>query len=422
MNATTASGSLKKGIPYWLQLALTFFVGWIFMYATRNILSASMASIKGEFGLTGVQLGLLNSLFYLSYTLTQIPFGAIGDKIGLKVVLVAGFVLFGVFTGLTGIAASFVVLLIMRIMVGVGQGTYYGPQYALSSMNIPQKHRGIGNAIINSGMAFGTSLGLMGGSYIMTTLGLGWRANFYIFMIPVLLIAVLFQFVIKKRQQNQDQADSVTKSEVVSDAQNVAEPKQGNKRNIVAIFIIVFCSLFGFFFIQSWLPYYLQMERGIEPGSVGSISSLVAWASIPGALTWATLSDKFKFRKPFMIGLLSFALLSMLGAVYLNNITMLIVSLIFYGLTGKLALDPILVSAVADNAPTKNPGTLFSTYNFIGMSASIVAPYVGGFLQDQTGSLSSTFYLAAGFLLIGLVVALFVFKEPRKRTQQVASL
>lgn len=123
-----------------------------------------------------------------------------------------------------------------------------------------------------------------------------------------------------------------------------------------------------------------------------------------------------------MIGLLSFALLSMLGAVYLNNITMLIVSLVFYGLTGKLALDPILVSAVADNAPTKNPGTLFSTYNFIGMSASIVAPYVGGFLQDQTGSLSSTFYLAAGFLLIGLVVALFVFKEPRKRTQQVASL
>lgn len=392
----------KKGLPYWLQLALLFFVGWIFMYATRNILSASMASIGAEFGLTGVQLGLLNSLFYLSYTVTQIPFGAIGDKIGLKAVLVGGFILFGIFTGLTGVAASFIVLVIMRIMVGVGQGTYYGPQYALSSMNIPKEKRGIGNAIINSGMAFGTSLGLIGGGYVINTLKLGWRANFFIFAIPVILIGVLFQFVIKKK--------TAVKAEEIA---IVTEEKVGNKRNVIAIFIMVFCSLFGFFFIQSWLPYYLQMERSIEPSSVGFISSLVAWASIPGALTWAFWSDKVKLRKPFIIGLLCFALFALLGAVYLNNFNMLIVSLILYGLTGKLALDPILVSALADNAPSTNPGTLFSTYNFIGMSASIVAPYVGGFLQDKTGSLSSTFYLAAGLLLVGLITALFVYTENR---------
>ncbi len=43
------------------------------MYATRNILSASMVEIGDEFKLTGVQLGLLNTLFYLAYTLSQIP-------------------------------------------------------------------------------------------------------------------------------------------------------------------------------------------------------------------------------------------------------------------------------------------------------------------------------------------------------------
>jgi len=100
---------------------------------------------------------------------------------------------------------------------------------------------------------------------------------------------------------------------------------------------------------------------------------------------------------------------------------MLIVSLVLYGLTGKLALDPILVSAVADNAPSKNPGTLFSTYNFIGMSASIVAPYVGGFIKDLTGSLSQTIYLAAGLLLLGLIVAVFVFKENKKTQEMVTA-
>jgi len=423
MNATNATlaEDTKKGIPYWFQLALMFFVGWIFMYAARNILSASMATIQTEFKLTGVQLGLLNSLFYLAYTVVQIPFGAMGDKIGLKIVLVGGFLVFGVFTGLTGVAASFAVLVIMRIMVGVGQGTYYGPQYALSSMNIPQKRRGIGNAIINSGMAFGTSLGLMGGSYIMSTLGLGWRANFYIFAVPILLIALLFQFFVKKPKPGQGLTKATPEGETASNAVAVSANKQGNKRNITAIFIIVFCSLFGFFFIQSWLPYYLQTERGIEPSSVGNISSLVAWASIPGALTWAFLSDKLKVRKPFVIGLLAFALIALFAAVSMKTIPLLIGSLILYGLTGKLALDPILVSALGDNAPSTNPGTLFSTYNFIGMSASVVAPYVGGFIKDQTGSLNGTFYLASGFLLIGFLAAIFIYVETRKRNQLAAA-
>lgn len=92
-------------------------------------------------------------------------------------------------------------------------------------------------------------------------------------------------------------------------------------------------------------------------------------------------------------------------------------SLILYGLTGKLGLEPILVSAIADNAPSTNPGTLFSTFNSIGVSASILAPIIGGFLQDKTGSLKGTFYLAAGLVLIGMLVALFIYREKKSDAQ-----
>jgi len=412
MEKTTINAETKKSkFPYWLQLALIFFLGWVFMYATRNILSASMVEIGDEFKLTGVQLGLLNTLFYLAYTLSQIPSGIIADKIGLKVVLVFGFVFYGIFTGLTGIAASFTILLIMRILVGIGQGTYYGPQYALSSLNVPKKNRGVGNAIINSGMAFGTSLGLIGGGFI--TSKLGWRYNFYIFAIPVFLIALLFQFVIRKNKASEQERPA----DHFENAEEAHVEHKGDRRNIIAIFIIVFCSFFGFFFIQSWLPYYLQVERGIAPENTGFVSSLVAWSSIPGALLWAHLSDRLRTRKPFMIGLLFFAVISTLGAVLLENFPLLIVSLILYGLTGKLGLEPILVSAIADNAPSTNPGTLFSTFNSIGVSASILAPIIGGFLQDKTHSLQGTFYLAAGLAFVGLLVALFIYREKKSDAQ-----
>ncbi|QQE73476.1 MFS transporter [Brevibacillus composti] len=89
----------------------------------------------------------------------------------------------------------------------------------------------------------------------------------------------------------------------------------------------------------------------MQGSEIGFISSLVAWASIPGALIISRISDKLGKRKGLALLLIPCAIPSIVLTVYVQNYTVLILSLIFYGLTGKLALDPILVSIVADNAP-----------------------------------------------------------------------
>lgn len=401
----------KKKVPYWTKAVTLFFLGWIFIYATRNILSASMSTIQLEFGLTQSQLGLINSVFFFTYTFAQIPCGMIGDKFGLKKILIIGFLLFGIFTGLTGLATSFAMLMLMRAFVGIGQGTYYGPQYALSSNAIPLKNRGFGSAIINSGMAFGISLGLIGAGFIMNTLGLNWRYSFYIFAIPTVLIGVLYQFVLREHPPADEVDPAAMQQAQAQAAAGTAGKGKGLSRNIIAIYAMVFCSLFGFFVIQTWLPYFLETERGIARGQVGFISSLVAWTSIPGALVFSRFSDKLKRRKVFIILQVIVALVAIMGCVFFQNFGMMIACLAIYGLTGKLALDPILVASVADNAPAANRGTIFSIYNFVGMSASILAPYVAGFISDTTGSLASAFYLSGSLLLVGLIAILFLFKD-----------
>ena len=90
--------------------------------------------------------------------------------------------------------------------------------------------------------------------------------------------------------------------------------------------------------------------------------------------------------------------------------------LILYGLTGKLALDPIVVTFVTKNAPAGALGTTLSAYNFIGMSGSILAPYVTGFLADSLGSMQVGFYLSCVLLLIGLGIFAVLAKENEKET------
>lgn len=391
----------KRGIPAWWVTIFLFWLGWIFMYADRTVLNPVMGELEKEFGLSGTQLGLMNSVFYFSYALLQVPAGILGDKIGKKKVLTPGFLLFGAFTAVTGWAKSWSTLLFARVVTGAGEGTYYGPQYGLSSEQIPKKYRSLGSAIINSGMAFGIALGLMASSWLVYDQGYSWRTPFFAMSIPTLLTGLAIWLFVKEKKRQPVEAGGV------------AKPKSKftdlfKNRNLLLVYLMVFCSLFGFFVILTWLPYYLQSERGIAGSETGFITSLVAWISIPGALLFSSLSDRLGKRKPLILVLVPVAILSMLSIIWMPNMTGVIVALCVYGLVGKLALDPVLVALVADSVDENSYSSAFGLFNFIGMSSSILAPVIAGAARDMTGSLASSFYVSAALLVVGLVGMLFL--------------
>src|SRR5699024_3980453 len=92
-----------KGIPYWINAVIVFFLGWVALYSTRAIFNPLMGDIQAEFGLSKGTVGLIMSIFFLGYAALNIPSGILGDKIGKKRVLVPGVILFGVFAAITGL-------------------------------------------------------------------------------------------------------------------------------------------------------------------------------------------------------------------------------------------------------------------------------------------------------------------------------
>ncbi|CAH0119083.1 Hexuronate transporter [Paenibacillus sp. CECT 9249] len=405
----------KTGMPYYWKVILVFTLGWVFMYADRTILNPVMPILAREFGINNAQLGLINSVFFLAYAILQIPSGTLGDRLGRKNVLVPGYILFGISTAFTGIVNSFFLLLIARIVTGIGEGTYYGPQYALSSEAIPERVRTVGTAVINSGQAIGISLGYITASTLTLENGWSWRIPFYIMAVPTVITAFLIWFVVKEKPRKLNVEARGTEANK-GDVRKTSMFSLFKNRNLALTFVMVFCSLYGFFAILTWLPQYLQTERGYQGSDVGFISSLVPWASIPGALFFGYLSDRFGRRKPLVYVLVPIAALSIYLVVYTQSAAAMMFALIVYGLTGKLALDPVLVAFVADNAPKEAYSTAFGLYNFIGMSSSILAPYITGYLVDQTGSMRSGFFLAMILLFVGLAAMIFTHEKPRTKT------
>ncbi|MED3573645.1 MFS transporter [Cytobacillus praedii] len=404
----------KGGIPYWVKITIVFFLGWVALYATRAILNPVMDNIQAEFSLSAAQLGLISSIFFIGYAGLNVPSGILGDKIGKKKVLVPGVILFGIMAAVTGMMPSFTLFMIAWLLVGIFQGFYYGPQYGLSSEAIPKKHITLGSAIINSGMAFGLSAGYFISSYTVGTLGMSWRAPFYVIAIPVVLIGLAMWWVIKEKPKS---------SAGVSTGEEKPKLKMKElfSRNLVFAYITIFCAIYAFFVVVTWIPYYLQHARGIDGTEVAVVSSLVPWAAIPGSILFSWIADRMGKRRPVLLVMLPLSIIAIVSIVAFDSMWVLYAALIGYGIFGKISTNPVLVAVVADNAPKHALSTAFGFYNFIGMCGSILAPYITGFLTDVTGTLNAGFYFAGILLVIGTISVLFIKENNRPNVEGAAN-
>ncbi|MGG1217907.1 MFS transporter [Priestia endophytica] len=395
---------MKKNNP--ALVIFLFFLGWVFMYADRNILSPVMGDIGEEWNLSQTELGLMSTVFFASYAFMQIPTGFLADKFGRVRVLVTGYIIFGVATYLSGAVTTFALFLLMRALTGLGEGTYYGSQYGISSNITPKKYRGLVSALINSGMALGISLGLIAASYFTYTLDKGWQFSFYLFAIPTVIVAILIGVFVRDGNKEEKVSTAVP-------TENVSL-KQLFTKNHICVYIIIFCSLYGFFGMLTWLPYYLQTARGVDGSQTGIIASLVPWASIPGAIFFGYISDRVKSKKPLIISLAVVGAFLQIVIPYTESYSLLLTGLVLYGLLGKLALDPVLISYIADITPASMYSKVYGFFNFSGMLSSIFAPYITGYFADRTGSLELGFYLSGALLLVGAVAFLFTDKGPKE--------
>lgn len=404
MGSTAQSSNANN--RYWITTITIFFFGWIFIYAGRMVFSPVMSEVGKSFDLDLATVGGIMSLFYLTYTLLQVPSGILGDKIGRKRVLVGGFLLYAIFMAIVSFAPNYTTFIIFWMLAGAAQGSFYGPQYALSSEAIPKKWLAVGSAVIGSGMSFGIALGYNVSSIMTTKMDSTWQAPFLVMSVPVFIVAILMWIFLKEKAPGLE-----TTQETIGEA--VKKEDAGfsalfKNRNLIMAYITIFCSIYGFFVIITWLPTYLEQQRGMDRVYAANIASIVPWISIIGTIFFSFLSDKMGKRKPIVLLMLPLSLVSVFGIVASDSTFVLICVLVLYGFIGKISLNPVLLALCADNAPRASLSTAFGLYNFFGMSASIAAPWLTGLIADKTGNLNMSFYFAAAITVIGIIAMLFV--------------
>lgn len=382
------------GMAYVYRVLALFCLGWTVVYADRTVLYPMLPVVGREFRLSGAETGAISSAYFLFYTTAQLLSGMLGDRFGLKRVLV----LFS-FVSALGIAAigslamSYFTLIIFTALHGAGAGGYYPLAYSLTIYTVPRWMRGLSSAIIGCGMSIGLASGLALAGPLYHAAG-NWRFPFLVLAVPTFLVAASYLWLIRDIRPSHPSSPSVLA--VLKD------------RDLLCLNAAGFCSLYGYWVILIWGPTFLQTERGLGLTTSGLFTGLIAIAAIPASLTAGRLSDRVG-RKRLTLFLFPLAAASIFALAYVQTKAGLILVLLSYGLFGKLAWEPVAIAWVGDRVSATKPqamGTAIGVFSFVSVLSAVVAPVITGWIKDLTGSLVGGFYIGALIALCGFFFSL----------------
>ncbi len=134
--------------------------------------------------------------FITTATLMMRPVGALvfglwADRVGRRLPLMVDVTCYSVIGFLCAFAPNFTVLVILRLLYGIGMGGEWGLGAALAMEKIPAERRGFFSGALQEGYLYGYLLATLASLLVMNVLGLSWRWLFGLSIIPALISLVI---------------------------------------------------------------------------------------------------------------------------------------------------------------------------------------------------------------------------------------
>jgi ACS family D-galactonate transporter-like MFS transporter len=374
----------------------------ILNYVDRSNLSIAAPMLKDELKISAEQLGWLLSAFFWTYASCQILAGWLVDRLDVKYVFAAGFVLWSAATAVTGLLHGLAALLAIRVLLGIGESVSYPSYSKIVARLFPEQNRGFANSLIASGLSVGPGIGLLFGGVLMSRFG--WRPFF------IVLGLASFLWLPPWLRWMPRAPDRPLKPE---------GPGPGYMellrcRDLWGVSLGLFSNNYFNYFLLTWLPLYLMGERGLTMRQMARVGAAYFFTAAISASICGRLSDYWivrggtptRVRKGFMItgcmsgGLLLIAVVQAPRGAY-------VVLLLMLGVAFGMCSSNVFV-ITQRLAGQQAVGRWCGIQLFFSNLSGVIAPAVAGFLVQRSGHFTSAFCVVAGVLWAGALVWAFV--------------
>ena len=410
----TSTTSASRLSPELSRLAFLLALSIFINYIDRGNLAIAAPLIKDDLGLSYSQLGVLLASFFYTYAIFQIVSGWLVDRFPVNWVLALGILLWSAATFGTGLVSGFKLLLVMRLILGIGESVAYPSYSKIISRHFSESQRGRANSLISAGQACGPAVGtLLGGLLIAHA---GWRLFFVVFGVASSLWLIPWLKFLRKPAPLGSAGILPIPAAVGTPT---GEPVSATilqilqQRSAWGTFAGLFAYNYVWYFFITWLPTYLIRERHFSIQAMSTVTSLVFFVLAISALVSGWLSDKWiaagatptRVRKTFTgVGPLIASSILLVGIVANHRIAVGILILVCIGL-GMCTSN--LWSVTQTLAGPATSGKWTGLQNFTGNLAGWIAPTLIGLIVQHTGNYFWAFVITSGVSLLGAAAWIF---------------
>ncbi|MFJ7502362.1 MFS transporter [Serratia grimesii] len=372
------------------------FVGYVVVYIDKSVMGFALLPIEREFNLQAEKLGYITGMFFLAYSLFQIPAGWLCDRFGFKKVLCSSLFLLGGFAlcfGLLGFGLG--LLVAFRFLSGIGHSGYPSSCAKAVVANFPLEQRTFAQSILLSSAGLAMTAGPLVAVYCLEHIG--WRGSFSMLGMLAFMIAACILWLVPNPPQ--------------------AEPKQpgstgSNYRTllkspiVLLLFLAIFCINIPSYGLMAWLPKFLVQQRGMSLG----LSSMVVAAGglgiwISSLATGWLVGRYLEGREPLVICICSLLSALCIWLVFTSGSALAASLFLFLGYVFLMASFVTVFTLPMKRLPVDVIGAAMGLINTGGTLGGFVAPVVMGYLITISNGYMSTFiFLAMAMVVSGLVI------------------
>jgi MFS family permease len=364
-------------------------------YIDRGNLSVAAPLLKDELQLSASQLGMLFTAFFWAYTVFIFVSGWIVDRIDVNWVIAAGFAIWSIATAATGLVHGFVMLFVMRLLLGVGESVSFPSCSKILARHLTEESRGFANGLISMALRAGPAVGTFGAGMLMARYG--WRIVF----IGIGIASLGWLPAWMKWMPRHPGLLAASLGSLGPRFEDILR-----QRSFWGATIGHFGGNYFLYFLVTWLPFYLVHERNLSMQAMAKTAGAYYLVDAAVALTTGYLADVFirRGRSVTFVRKLAMAVGHVLVAAGFlgcaaagqgSYLVWLLILALGSGISGAgiFAFSQTLAGPIAT-------GRWVGLQNGFANLAGVISPAVAGFLVDRTGHFTAPLVVVAAMSLI----------------------
>ncbi len=448
------------------------FLGWVVSYIDRALTGPVITWMKDHDasflqGVTNPHAfgGLIGSLFFAGYMLTQFPGGYFGDRYGHRNVVLISIFWAGVTTLCTGLVGGLIWFVALRILTGLGEGAFYSNDRTLVAKVTPPEKLGFGMGLVITGLTTGLTIAfLVAPPLINWAVSFmkeeAWRMPFVIMSIPTFLVWAMMTRYLPAPATSQARISVAVRGLLgysavffaVIMAIYILATRSGWSETMTSLALAGLACLLVFYIFRRkkeemrpvlmsrnlvliylsaipvlwhlWLYGFWSVDIIKSSGSSFMAAALVAsfngLAGLIGFPLGGLLSDRALrrggSRKGVLLTLTAIEGLTIFvfgGYLWLGHGDKIVMAILLF--TSGLfffALQPVSHAFTADLAPETHRGAAFGMWNLIAEIGALLSPVLSGVIRDATGHWWEAILLDSALMMLSCVLVFGIRPGP----------